>query len=194
MPFNFFQEFQVKTGGYGAEYGRALGGVVSIVTKRGTNEWKGGASVYWAPDWGRESGKDVYSRDPDLIGTVDDRFVYRSANESDQLTYNVYGSGPLVKDKLFLFGLVQGQDNTFDTYNAVNSTRDSYTDPSGMLKLDWNITDNHIVELTGIWNKDERERTTYTFPSVTAKRYAKRRRGLRFSLFLLQRRLSPAGH
>jgi hypothetical protein len=165
IPFDGIAEQQVKTGGYGAEYGRALGGVVSIVTKRGTNEWKGGASVYWAPDWAQESGTDVYSRDPDLVGTVDDRFVYRSANEADLLTYNVYGSGPLIKDRLFFFGLIQGQDNSFDTFGAVDSSHDSYTDPSGMMKLDWNITDNHIVELTGIWNKDERERTSYNFPT-----------------------------
>ena len=46
MPFDAIAEQQVKTGGYGAEYGRSLGGVISLVTKRGTNEWKGGASVY----------------------------------------------------------------------------------------------------------------------------------------------------
>ena len=163
LPFDAIGEQQVKTGGYGAEFGRSLGGVVNIVTKRGTNDWHGGASVYWAPDWAQESGKDVYSRNPDLEGQ---RIVYRSSDESDQLTYNVFGSGPLIKDKLFFFGLIQGQDRTFDTFNDAGSTHDSYTDPSGMMKLDWNLTDNHIFELTGIWNKDTRERTSYNFPDV----------------------------
>src|SRR4249919_587010 len=163
LPFDAIGEQQVKTGGYGAEFGRSLGGVVNIVTKRGTNDWHGGASVYWAPDWAQESGKDVYSRNPELEGQ---RIVYRSSNESDQLTYNVFGSGPLIKDKLFFFGLIQGQDQTFDNFTDAGSTHDSYTDPSGMLKLDWNLTDNHIFELTGIWNKDKRERTSYNFPDV----------------------------
>ena len=33
---------QILTGGYRAEFGRATGGVINIVTKRGTKEWKGG--------------------------------------------------------------------------------------------------------------------------------------------------------
>ena len=69
------REQQVKTGGYGAEYGRSLGGVMNVVTKRGTNEWQGGASVYWSPGSLQEDGKDVLSRDPALIGTDSPYFV-----------------------------------------------------------------------------------------------------------------------
>src|SRR5690606_7015090 len=36
-PFDFFQEFQVKTGGYSVEFGRATGGVINAVTRRGSN-------------------------------------------------------------------------------------------------------------------------------------------------------------
>jgi hypothetical protein len=45
LPFDAIGEQQIKTGGYGVEYGRSLGGVISLSTKRGTNEWKGGTSV-----------------------------------------------------------------------------------------------------------------------------------------------------
>ena len=45
VPFEAVAEQQVKTGGYSAEFGRSLGGVVSITTKRGTNEWKGGVTL-----------------------------------------------------------------------------------------------------------------------------------------------------
>ncbi len=34
LPFEAIGAQQVKSGGYGAEYGRSLGGVISIVTKR----------------------------------------------------------------------------------------------------------------------------------------------------------------
>jgi hypothetical protein len=162
LPFDAIGEQQVKTGGYGAEYGRALGGVVSIVTKRGTNEWVGGVSAYWAPDWASEHGKDVITRDPAAEpGTP---FQYRSDDESDELLYNVYGGGPLIKDKLFFFGLVQGQNREYDLYGAVTSEHREYTDPSGMIKVDFNLTDDHIFELTGIWNKDTRETAFYDNP------------------------------
>src|SRR5690606_9875030 len=43
LPFDGISQYQAHIGGYGAEFGRATGGVVNIITKRGTNEWPGGA-------------------------------------------------------------------------------------------------------------------------------------------------------
>lgn len=40
MPFEFYDQFQIKTDGFGAEFGRFTGGVINAVTRRGTNEWK----------------------------------------------------------------------------------------------------------------------------------------------------------
>ena len=161
LPFDAIGEQQVKTGGYGAEYGRSLGGVINIVTKRGTNEWKGGISAYWSPSSLRENGKDVFTRVPNAPEN-NNRFVYRSDNESDSLNYNIWGGGPLIKDRLFVFGLLEGRKDTTDTYARTNSSHTSSSKPNGMLKLDWNITDNHLLEFTGIYNKSEVETTSYT--------------------------------
>src|SRR4029077_17325792 len=43
----FIQEIEIKTGGYQAEYGRALGGVVNVITKSGGNEFHGDGFVYY---------------------------------------------------------------------------------------------------------------------------------------------------
>ena len=43
---DFIHEIQVVSGGYGAEYGRSTGGVINIVTRSGTNEFRG--SVFGA--------------------------------------------------------------------------------------------------------------------------------------------------
>ncbi len=49
---DFVQEVQVKTSGYNAEYRAATGGVISAVTKSGSNQWHGGASYYFRDaDW-----------------------------------------------------------------------------------------------------------------------------------------------
>ena len=37
LPYNFIQEVQIKTGGYEAEYGRALTGIVNVITPSGGN-------------------------------------------------------------------------------------------------------------------------------------------------------------
>ena len=45
--FEYLQEVQVKTGGINAEYGGALGGVVSAVTKSGGNQFHGEGHYYY---------------------------------------------------------------------------------------------------------------------------------------------------
>ncbi len=59
LPYNFVREVQVATGGYEAEFGRAQGGVVNIVTNAGGNEFHGqllgfftGNQLQAAPRWG----------------------------------------------------------------------------------------------------------------------------------------------
>ena len=45
LNFDFVQEVEVKTGGLPAEYGRMTGGVVNVVTKSGSNLFKGSVFV-----------------------------------------------------------------------------------------------------------------------------------------------------
>ena len=47
VPMDFIQEVQVKSSGFEAEYGGALGGVVNVIQKRGTNEWHGSVFAYY---------------------------------------------------------------------------------------------------------------------------------------------------
>ena len=56
VNFDFIQEVQVKTGGFEAEYGQALGGVINVLTKSGGNTSHGSAYGYFSPkgiavDW-----------------------------------------------------------------------------------------------------------------------------------------------
>jgi len=165
VPFDAIGEQQVKTGGYGAEYGRSLGGVISLVTKRGTNEWKSGTSVYWTPEGLREHSANVISRDPLDLQTGHVNYVYREDDQRDRLAYNFYTGGPIIKDRLFMFGLVEGIHNTDDVYNDDDSTHTSDNQPKGLVKLDWNITDNHLLEFTGISNRSKVDTVSYANPA-----------------------------
>jgi hypothetical protein len=154
LPFQAIAEEQVKTGGYGAEFGRSLGGVLNIVTKRGTNEWKGGINVNWAPEALQEHQDNVLSKDPDKL-----YWAFREDNENENLDYNIWAGGPIVKDRLFFFGLFQGFHDSSDIYGVNNSTHNTDRKPHGLIKLDWNISDNHTLEFTGISNRD----STHTY-------------------------------
>src|SRR5262245_3711296 len=47
---DFIQEVQVKTSGFEAEYGGALGGVVNVIQRRGSNQWHGSVFTYYNGD------------------------------------------------------------------------------------------------------------------------------------------------
>src|SRR5918993_695389 len=66
LPFDFIKEVQVKTGGYEAEYGQAVGGVVNVVTKSGSKAFRGTAFAYSRPGFLQRSPKTYES----LNGTV----------------------------------------------------------------------------------------------------------------------------
>lgn len=55
VPTEFVREVEVKTGGYEAEYGGALGGVINVITKSGGNELEGDVFAYFNDDSLQES-------------------------------------------------------------------------------------------------------------------------------------------
>ncbi len=86
-------EFRVVNNSFGAEYGRALGGIVNVVTKSGTNDLHG--SLY-----GYLGNKAANSRS--LLQTA----------QYDQYRRGQFGGtlgGPIRKDKAFFFANYEGQ-------------------------------------------------------------------------------------
>lgn len=86
-------EFRVVNNSFGAEYGRALGGIVNVVTKSGTNNLHG--SVY-----GYLSNNDANSRG---LLTQPQFDTYRRGQ------YGATLGGPIRKDKTFFFVNFEGQ-------------------------------------------------------------------------------------
>ena len=68
-PFDFVKEIQVKTGGYEAEFGQSTGGVVNVITKSGSNEFRGSVFGYARPsklegDWTQVTSPPFLKRFP----------------------------------------------------------------------------------------------------------------------------------
>ncbi|PKH00756.1 TonB-dependent receptor [Paraglaciecola sp. MB-3u-78] len=154
IPFEFYKEFQVKTGGYSAEFGRSTGGVINAVTKSGSNEWEYGANVYYTPEDFSENNPNIRNRDGSM----------KTFNEGDsfsKLDANIYLSGPLIKDTLFFYVMYNPRDIEQDY--AVASGTELYTDKSDDAfwggKIDWQINADHLLEFTGF--SDERTTTTF---------------------------------
>ena len=94
LPFpnpDAIQEFSVQDSNLSAEYGNAVGGVVNVVSKSGTNQIHG----------------DVF----EFLRNGDMNARNFFAPEHDQLKRNQFGGavgGPIQKDHLFYFGTYQG--------------------------------------------------------------------------------------
>lgn len=68
LPVDFLQQVEIKTGGYGPEYGSATGGIINVVTKAGSNELHGSVFGYYNDD-GLKSDPPVSVRNGRLLGT-----------------------------------------------------------------------------------------------------------------------------
>jgi outer membrane receptor for ferrienterochelin and colicin len=157
-PFAFFEEFQIKTGGYSAEFGRSTGGVINAVSRSGSNELKGGVSVTFEPSAFRSKADDHYYKDG--------RTNVRSSHDSRSFTKtNGWASGPLVKDKLFLFAMYEQRDNNSGSTNAAGNSWTKAESNNGFwgTKLDWNINDNHLLELMAFSDKGDVDSNIYTY-------------------------------
>ena len=161
LPFDAIGAQQMKSGGYGAEYGRSLGGVISIVSKRGTNTWKAGGAVFYEPDSLRSKGKNV--EDLNLVnGQPTGNYTkFDAPRKSTDLSYDVFAGGPIIRDKLFVFGILEGRHDTEDTFSEASSTHTRQQRPTGMIKFDFTPNDTHRLEFTAIDNRRDTEITDY---------------------------------
>jgi outer membrane receptor protein involved in Fe transport len=96
------REFSVQTNNYSAQYGRNSSGVVTMLTKSGTNQFHGSAFEFF--------------RDRNFNATIHNQAAKTPYN---QHRFGFTVGGPIWKDKLFFFGSYAGfrfiSDNIFTT-------------------------------------------------------------------------------
>ncbi|HEX6717448.1 MAG TPA: TonB-dependent receptor, partial [Pyrinomonadaceae bacterium] len=99
-PYQFseesVQEFQVNQNGFSAEFGRAGGAVINVVTKSGTNDWHGTAFEFFRDE-------SLNSNTPILTA----RGAKRPKSQINQFG-GTFG-GPIKRDRAFFFFAYDGQ-------------------------------------------------------------------------------------
>jgi len=168
LPYGAIDQQEVYTGGYSAQYGRSDGGVINQVGKRGTNEWHFGGQVLWEPAFARaESVNTYYTNGLPSSPVAGDLYQPNRQNRDWITTVSTYIGGPLIKDKLFFFLAGEFEREEGTNHAAVDSTSPDthyrYGSPRWYGKIDWNITDNNIVEVTGASSKRETQGTIYDY-------------------------------
>ncbi len=112
VPMDFIQEVQVKSSGFEAEYGGALGGVVNVVQKRGSNEWHGSVFAYYEGDKLDAAPNPSLQRDPDWAANANGakrldqplEYYYPQKDHRRIISPGFTVGGYLVKDRLWVFG------------------------------------------------------------------------------------------
>jgi len=102
---DFVDELQVKSSGYTAEYGGALGGVISTVTKSGTNVFRGSAGFQIQGD-SLEAGRAPTLRTNLSNSSASEYITYPEDNET-RIEPGFAIGGPIAKDRLWFFGAYQ---------------------------------------------------------------------------------------
>ncbi|HWR52797.1 MAG TPA: TonB-dependent receptor, partial [Bryobacteraceae bacterium] len=154
VNFDFVREVQIKTGGFEAQYGQALGGIVNIVTASGTNAIHGAVYGYMSPTWAEGS-----YRQPNAGGfegfaprISQPQTEVHSRNNRD-IGFNI--GGPFIHDRLFWYGSFNPSWNVVErmappnfgarAFGFVETKTRAY---NWIGKLNFNITDNHHLEGT----------------------------------------------
>ena len=138
LSMEFIKEMNVITGGYLPEYGKAMGGIMNVATKTGSNEFHGQAYLNWTP------------------GQLEGRRTPTTSSAYAVVTRPYLGSvrdfgadigGPIIKDKLWFYAgvnlsfttdLLERNINQFSLDPATGAKM--LTDPSTGLPLTTPVT------------------------------------------------------
>ncbi|RZJ00174.1 MAG: TonB-dependent receptor [Brevundimonas sp.] len=149
VPFDFYRTVDVQTGGYAAEFGRATGGIINAVTKSGTNEWIFELHGNWTPNELRETAPITYTRRAPGQNGITAR-TRPDLTETDNWSLIAEAGGPIIRDRLYAYGLYQWSENDNVTTNTAISqdTRNVNDIPFWGAKIDAYITDTQRLEFT----------------------------------------------
>ncbi|HEY0460073.1 MAG TPA: TonB-dependent receptor [Pyrinomonadaceae bacterium] len=189
IPTQLVQEVQVKTSGFDAAYGGATGGVVSVVTRGGSNQFRGEFGVQFEPSKWAGTPRPLLTRF--TTGSVAANNFTQSAeyfNAAKAGGTNFFPtanlSGPVIKNRLWFYGSYSPQifqtDVTVPYYtNLPAATRTLITTETysrtrkyeyGFVRLDGNPFSKLRLTSTFLWNPvvDQGSIPTTSFTNVSS--------------------------
>src|SRR5579864_1774784 len=107
VPFDFIQEVQIKTSGIEAAYGGALGGVINVVMRKGSNAYHGSFFGSYESDAfdGSPNGTLRYDPNPttNIQGEADTQTYQPKRDHYRAVQPGFTIGGPIVKDRVWFF-------------------------------------------------------------------------------------------
>ena len=169
FAYESIQEFQVLQHRWSAEHGRAVGGVINVITKSGTNEFRG--SLFGTYRDKSTRGKDYF-----------EKLANREKAAFERKEFGGSLGGPISRDRLFFFGALEHFRERGDTLvvasalpqiaaipgsQPVELIPTPYEDWLGTAKLDWLPNNSHLVFARYAHQRNESPNDQVTNPALT---------------------------
>jgi len=176
LPYGSIEQQQTFISGYGAKYGRAIGGVINQIGKSGSDEWHFGVRAQWEPTNWHSVQEDTYYANPLVTRAghhAGDLYSYNRSNHGMATVYDAYVSGPIIKDKLFFFLSAEQDNSSAASVGCVYCGGIKYYSESHQPKIygkiNWNINDNNILTFTGLQSSLKSWSSAYHYDNSTRK-------------------------
>ena len=180
VPMEFIDEVQVKTSGFEAEYGGALGGVINVISKRGSNDWHGSVFMNYYADRFNAALSPTQQSNPQFPQNANGalrldqpmEYYYPVKDHRRIIDPGFTLGGALIKDRLWIFA---GTSPDFDqlrrvvnfTYPGAVGAREfndnNYTYYS-FARVDFRATEK--IRLYGSWNYGYSRATGNSLPTA----------------------------
>jgi len=141
LNYESIQEVSVYTSGVSAEYGRAVGAIVNVVTKSGTNKPEGGFKyIFSNDDWNAQN-----TATNQVNGASLERVKFDQINP----VYSLFGGGPIWKDHAWFYGTYEKQENTTPRTQTPGQVVEEYQQttesPFWTVRFTGQLASNHNV-------------------------------------------------
>jgi hypothetical protein len=148
FDFDAFQEVQIATGG--SDLSLNTGGVtINMITKRGTNEWKGSGRFFYAPNQLQSSNSSSEIAAIPGFQTNETRFIRE---------YGAEIGGPILRDRLWLWAGASRQDINLDQTGQTDFLGNPLVSATVLenwnAKLNLQLTDQNSAEF--LYNRNEK--------------------------------------
>jgi outer membrane receptor protein involved in Fe transport len=180
VPMDFIQEVQVKTNGFEAEYGGALGGVVNVISKRGSNEWHGSIFTYYNSDRFNAAPSPSQIKNPQFAANYNGNvridqpmeYYYPDKDHSRVVDPGFTLGGDLIKDRLWAFvsaapdfnNLARTVNFTFPGAVGPRTFHDTNNTYYSVARLDFLATQK--IRLFGSWQYNYARGTGTSLPGA----------------------------
>jgi hypothetical protein len=153
IPFEFVHEVQVKSGSFEAEYGGAVGGVINVVTKSGTNQFHGEGALMFTGAGLNSAARGNWRGN--VTNVTQAQYFTPKEDEYNTFYPGFSLGGPILADRLHFFSsyfpTIDRTERSINYPNGAETTTNRIVRHYAINRLDYAPTQKIQVNTSYIW-------------------------------------------